>query len=161
MTKPHITLIGVALFGAAILPAVSAATIDLPQYGFAIEALDAPPSTTAPTTAVMTFLPATDGFAPNINVNIQPYAGTLTSYIAISKDQFKKMNWIIVTEKQHGESEWIVEYAGPMQGTDLHFYARAVSNNGKVYLVTATAKESNWKTVAEVLRKNVDSFKTK
>jgi len=71
------------------------------------------------------------------------------------------MNWVIATEKQNGESEWIVEYTGPMQGNDLHFYARAVSNGGKVYLVTATAKESQWKSVSEILRKNVDAFKTK
>jgi hypothetical protein len=48
-----------------------------------------------------------------------------------------------------------------MQGNDLHFYARAVSSGGKVYLVTATAKESQWKTLSGVLRKSVDAFKVK
>ncbi len=161
MIKPHIALIGAALCSAAILTPVTAATIDLPQYGFTIEALDAPPSATAATTALMSFLPVSDGFAPNINVNIQPYSGNITSYITLSKDQFKKMNWVIATEKQNGESEWVVEYTGPMQGNDLHFYARAVSNGGKVYLVTATAKESQWKSASGILRKNVDAFKTK
>ena len=161
MTKTSITLIGAALFSAAILTPATAATIDLPQYGFTIEALDAPPSATTSTTALMTFLPASDGFAPNINVNIQPYPGKIANYITMSKDQFKKMNWVVVTEKQNGENEWIVEYTGQMQGKDLHFYARAVTKGGKVYLVTAAAKESQWNTMSGILRRNVDAFKTK
>jgi hypothetical protein len=85
----------------------------------------------------------------------------MASYVTMSKDQFKQMNLTIVAEKQNGENEWVVEYSGPMQGKDLHFYARAVSNNGKVYLVTATASESQWKSVSDVLRKSVDAFKAK
>ena len=161
MTKPHIALIGVALFSAAITTTVTAATIDLPQYGFSIEALDAPPSTTTATTALMTFLPVSDGFAPNVNVNIQPYPGSMASYVTMSKDQFKQMNWTVVAEKQNGENEWIVEYTGPMQGNELHFYARAVANNGKVYLVTASSKETQWSSVSSLLRKAVDAFKIK
>ncbi len=161
MTKPQIALIGAALYTAAIFTSATAATIDLPQYGFTIEALDAPPSATTATTALMTFLPAAEGFAPSINVNIQPYPGSITSYITMSKDQFKHMNWTIAAEKQNGESEWIVEYTGPMQGNDFHFYARAVANKGKVYLVTATAKETQWNSVSGLLRKAVDAFKTK
>jgi hypothetical protein len=161
MKKLNIAAIGVALFSAAITTTATAATIDLPQYGFTIEALDAVPSTTAPTAALMMFLPAEGGFAPNINVNIQPYAGTMESYISMSKDQFKKMNWVIVTENQNTANEWIVEYTATMQGNDLHFYARAVSDGGKVYLVTASAKESQWTTLSGLLRKHVNSFKTK
>ncbi len=161
MKKPNIALIRVALLSAAITTTVTASPIDLPQYGFTIEALDAPPSTTAATTALMTFLPVSDGFAPNVNVNIQPFTGSITSYVSMSKDQFKQMNWTIVAEKQNGENEWTVEYTGPMQGNDLHFYARAVADNGKVYLVTATAKETQWSSVSGLLRKAVDGFKTK
>ena len=94
MTKPHIALIGAALCSAAILTPVTAATIDLPQYGFTIEALDAPPSATAATTALMTFLPVSDGFAPNINVNIQPYSGNITSYISLSKEPLRHFKWV-------------------------------------------------------------------
>ena len=154
-------MIGAALYSAAILTSVTAATIDLPQYGFTIDVLDAPPSATMATTAFVSFLPATEGFAPNLNVSIQPYAESITSYIALSKNQFKQMNWTIVAEKQNGENEWIVEYTGPMQGNDLHFYARAVPSRGKVYLVTATAKQTQWISVSGPLRKAVDAFKTK
>lgn len=161
MIKPSTALIGVALACAAITKTVTAAPIELPKYGFSIGALDAQPSTTTATTALMTFLPVSDGFAPNVNVNIQPYLGSMATYVAMSKDQFKQMNWTVVTEKQNGENEWIVEYSGPMQGNDLHFYARAIANNEKVYLVTATAKETQWSSVSALLRKAVDSFQTK
>ena len=126
-----------------------------------IDALDAKASVSAPTTAFMTFLPASDGFGPNINVNIQPYPGSMKEYVALSKTQFQKMSWTVIDEKQIGDGEWKVEYKGPMQGSDLHFYARALTKGGKVYLVTATAKESQWDSVGATLRNHVDSFKTK
>jgi hypothetical protein len=138
-----------------------AATIDLPLYGFQIDALDATPSTSAPTTVLEMFLPATESFAPNINVQIQPYSGTIKDYVTLSKSQFEQMKWKIVSEQQTGDSEWDVEYTGSYQGNDLHFYARAMSTNGKIYIATATAKESQWPTISDALRKHVDSFKIK
>lgn len=147
--------------GAPFLAPVHAATVDLPQYGFSIEALDAAPSRAAATTALMTFLPPSEGFAPNINVNIQPYSGDIASYAAMSKGQFETMKCTVVSEKQVGGNEWVVEYTGSMQGSGLHFYARAISKSGKVYLVTGTAKETQWSAVSELLRKHVDSFQVK
>jgi hypothetical protein len=143
---------------ATFLP-VRAATIDLPLYGFQIDALDATPSTSAPTTVLEMFLPATESFAPNINVQIQPYTGTIKDYVTLSKGQFEQMKWKIVSEQQTGDNEWDVEYTGSYQGSDLHFYARAVSTNGKVLIATATAKESQWPAVSDTLKKRVDSFK--
>ena len=138
--------------------AYAASTIDMPEYGFSIDTLDATPSTSKQTIALMQFLPATDGFGPNVNVTIQPYAATIKDYITLSKPHFSKMNWVIINEKQVGDSEWIVEYKGPMNGNDLHFYGRAVSKNSKVYLATAAAKESQWSSVESVLRSHVDSL---
>ncbi|MBV8214599.1 MAG: hypothetical protein JOZ08_15410 [Verrucomicrobia bacterium] len=136
-----------------------AATIDLPLYGFQIDALDAAPDASDPTTVIQTFLPATDGFAPNINVQIQPYTGTMKDYATVSKSQFEQMKWKVISDEQSGDNEWNIEYSGTFEGADLHFYARAVYTNGKVYLITATAKESQWTTVNGTLRKHVASFK--
>jgi hypothetical protein len=147
-----------AIFGAASF--TIAAPVDLPEYGFSIDLLDAVPASGA-TTALMTFLPVTDGFAPNINVNIQTFTGTLADYAALSKKQFADMQWTVIDEKLTGDTEWRAEYKGPMQGNDMHFYARAIPKNGKVYLVTASAKESQWSAVAEKLRTHADSFKAK
>jgi photosystem II reaction center protein PsbP len=150
-----------AFLSLAICSQSRAATIELPLYGFQIDALDAAPDASSPTTAIQTFLPATEGFAPNINVQIQPYTGTIKDYVALSKSQFEEMKWKVIADQQPSDNEWNVEYTGTLQGHDLHFYARAVSTNGKVYLITATANESQWATVSDTLRKHVESFKTK
>ena len=139
----------------------TSSTIDLPKYGFTIEALDSLPSSTVSTAALMTMLPVSDGFAPNVNVNIQPYSESIASYVVMSKDEIKKMDAVIIREKKNGQTEWICEYTGLMQGNDLHFYQRAILSRGKVYLVTATSTQSQWSSVSEALRKCVDSLKTK
>jgi len=162
MRKVSMAVAGAMLAGAPFLASVNAGTVDLPQYGFSIEALDAAPSTAAATTALMTFLPSSDGFAPNINVNIQPYAGDIASYATMSKGQFEAMKWTLISEKQAGGDEWVVEYSGATpQGARLHFYARAISKSGRVYLVTGTAKETQWSAVSALLRQHVDSFRVK
>jgi hypothetical protein len=71
------------------------------------------------------------------------------------------MKWKVISEKQVSDSEWSVEYTGSMGDSDLHFYARAISQNGKVYLATATAKVTQWATVSDTLRQHIDSFKAK
>jgi photosystem II reaction center protein PsbP len=153
-------VIGVAAwFSLAICSQLRAATIELPLCGFQIDVLDAAPDASNPTTVLQTLLPATEGFAPNIIVQIQPYTGTIKDYVTLSRRQFEQMKWNVISDQQSGDNEWSVEYTGSLQGADLHFYARAVSTNGKVYLVTATAKESQWTTVSDTLRKHVDSFK--
>jgi photosystem II reaction center protein PsbP len=149
-----------ALFSCATFFQARAATIELPLYGFQIDALDAVPDA-ASTTALQLCLPATEGFAPNINVQIQPYTGLIKDYATLSKQQFEDMKWKVISEKQVSDNEWSVEYTGSMGDSDLHFYARAISKNGKVYLATAAAKVTQWATVSDTLRQHVDSFKVK
>jgi hypothetical protein len=149
-----------ALASFAICSQSGAATIELPLYGFQIDALDAAPDASNPTTVIQTFLPPTEGFAPNINVQIQPYAGTIKDYAALAKSQFEQMKWKVISDQESGDNEWNIEYAGTFQGSDLHFYARAVLTNEKVYLITAVAKESQWAKLGDTLREHVESFKT-
>ena len=154
------TLIGAAtLFSLATFSNLKASTIDLPLYGFQIDSLDAQVDSLSPAKTLIMFLPESNGFQPNINVLIQPYNGTINDYIAMSKEQFKQMSCSVVSEHQNGENGWIVEYSMG-GGHDLHCYAQAVSKSSKIYLVTATAKESQWATVGATLREHVDSFKT-
>jgi PsbP len=152
---------GAAFVSLAICSQSGAEAIELPLYGFQIDALDAAPNPSNPTTVIQTFLPATEGFAPNIIVQIQPYAGTMKDYAALSRRQFEQMKWKVIADQQPNDNEWKVEYTGSVEGNDLHFCARAVSANGKVYLITATANESQWTTVGDTLRKHLESFKTK
>jgi len=150
----------VVLFSCAAFLKAGAATIDLPLYGFQIDALDATPNASATTTALVLCLPASEDFGPNINIQIQPYTGTIKEYATLSKGQFEELKWKIISEKALGDNEWSVEYTGSGQSGDLHFYARAISKNGRVYIATATAKESQWPTVSDTLRQHIDSFKT-
>src|ERR1700722_3913498 len=86
-----------ALFSCATFFQARAATIELPLYGFQIDALDAVPDA-ASTTALQLCLPATEGFAPNINVQIQPYSGLIKDYDTLSKQQFGDMKWKVISE---------------------------------------------------------------
>jgi PsbP len=160
MKLTRLTTVVLSLLLTSFLPRAGAGTIDLPQYGFEIDALDAEPGA-ATTTAIMMFLPVSEGFAANINVNIQPYKGTIKEYAALSKGQFSEMKWKVVSDEQKGEDEWRAEYAATTKSGDLHFYARALKKGDRVYLVTATAKESQWASVQAKLRKHVDSLKVK
>lgn len=161
MKNPANLVSAVVLFSCATLFQAGAATIDLPLSGFQIDALDAAPDPSAPGTILQLCLPATDAFAPNINVQIQPYTGSIREYAALSKQQFEDMKWKVVSEKQVSDNEWSVEYTGSMGDDALHFYAYAVSKNGKIYLATATAKETQWTKLSDTLRQHVDSLKTK
>jgi len=156
--KTLLSLVGVTMLG--FLSVSNAATIDLPVYGFEIDALEAPVGQ-APVSALMTFLPVSDSFGPNINVQIQPYAGTMAEYATVSKGQFDQMKWTVVSENMVGDTGWVVEYKGSMQGRDLHFYARAYAKDGKVYLATGVTTETQWPTLGATIRKHVDTFKLK
>lgn len=145
---------------AATLLSSKASTLDFPISGFQIAALETSKGST-PASSIIMFLPATDGFAPNVNVQIQPYTESIDSYMTLSKAQFVQVKWKIISENKDTSGSWTVEYINPAPGKDLHFYAKAVSDGKYVYLVTATAKEPQWASVKAALKKCVDSFKLK
>lgn len=142
-------------FLAASTPAQSS-TLDFPGHGFRINALDVP--STGFTTVLMMFLPSDEGFAPNVNVQIQPFDGTIDDYIAESKQQFKEMDLKILTDERPDAKTWLVGYEGRMEGESLRFYAKAVSQGKRVLLATATAKASQWKSAGEALTACVNSM---
>jgi hypothetical protein len=148
------------IVGFTVIGGVFAAPLDFPKYGFQIGALETTPGK-MPLQAVMMFLPAKNGFAPNVNVMIQPYAGTIKDYAALSKGQFAEMKLKFIAEDSTAANEWTAEYSGMMQQASLHWYARAVMKEGKVYLITATAKDIDWDDCSADLKKCVNSFNLK
>lgn len=102
-------------------------------------------------------LPASDGFAPNVNVQVQAFDGTLDEYVDLSKRQFTAAKFKLISEKRGDESHTF-EFSGESLEMKLHFYAKAEMGKGKVFLTTATSKETQWKAVGEKLKKCVDSF---
>ena len=106
----------------------------------------------------MFFLPVSNGFSPNINVLKQKFPGAMAEYDKLSLNQFTTMKWNLLKHSVN-EKEIIYEYTGSMQGKDFHWYARALRSGDYIYLITATALESQWKDVQAEMLKSVNSFK--
>jgi hypothetical protein len=132
--------------------------LHFPLAGFTIAALDESPSA-SPQQALMMFLPTADGFAANVNVQIQPYAGTMDDYIALTLEQLKSADFKLLQKKVSGKAIAVFDYTGKMQGRALHWYARAEKSGARVYLVTASATDEQWNKVATRLKACVDSFR--
>ncbi len=152
----HILLLAACLI-VPLAPAADTGKLNFPQAGFTIAPLDGP-SEAAQQQKLMMFLPASDGFAPNVNIMTQPHTGTLDEYIAISKEGIQKVGFTILNLAKSGADTIVLEYTGQMQNRSLHFYARAILKNGKVFLVTATALEDQWPASCKKLKACVDSF---
>jgi hypothetical protein len=124
--------------------------------GFSIAPLEG--GSDSPGVVLQMHLRSDGGLAPNVNVVIQPYQGPLKPYVNLSKRQFKKAKWAVLHEEiTETSATW--EYAGIWQRRDVHFYARALLGDGKVYLITGSAPASQWKSVGPKIAACVDSFK--
>jgi hypothetical protein len=106
----------------------------------------------------MFFLPASDQFAANVNVQKQSFPGPIDEYMRLSKEQFKLMGISLLKSSVKGD-EAVFEYEGEMQGRPLHWLARAIKSGDSVYLVTATGLKSRWNQQKQELAKSVNSFK--
>jgi hypothetical protein len=105
------------------------------------------------------FLPSDGKFAPNVNIQIQKYQGTIADYVKLSLEQFKTYGMKIINKEQDDkEQKALFEYTMQTNGLDLHFYSKAISSKGKVYLVTGTTTVLQWNNVGDIIKKNVDSF---
>jgi hypothetical protein len=126
--------------------------------GFSIAPLEVSPGEKTGQ-ALMMFLPANNNFAGNVNVQIQPYSGTIEEYTALTLKQFKDAGVKVISQKKAGTSGVVVEYSGELQGRTLHWYARAEKAVGHVYLATATAAEQEWPKQGSQLKACVDSLR--
>ena len=130
--------------------------INFSQAGFSINALDGAPSE-AGSQPLMMLLPAVNGFSANVNVQIQPYPGTIDEYKKLSDSQFEQMGLKTISSSIKGNVLYI-EYSGNMQGKNLHFYSKAIKKGNKFYLATATDSDSQWSLNRNKLKLVVDSL---
>lgn len=128
------------------------------SLGFTIQPLENT-SEVKPFQALLLFLPTSDNFAPNTNVQIQEFDGTIQEYLALTKSQFQQANLTFIKTPTINSNQVLLEYTGDIGQGPLRWYARAIKHGNTVYLVTATAKASQWSTVSEKLIRNVQSFK--
>lgn len=126
------------------------------QNGFSIMPLEGTVENENYQVAIM-YLPANRSFAPNVNIQIQPYDGTMDEYIDLSKQQFQMLGFKIITIKTQDNSAFL-EYSGSFQGIEFHWCARVFLREGKVYLVIGTALSASWSEVSAQILACVDSF---
>lgn len=110
------------------------------------------------TQPLIMMLPPSDGFAPNINIQVQAYPGSLDDYAALSMQQFRQLKFKVIKQMKVGNA-LIFEYSGSMQGRDFHWFAMAHQKGNNIFLITATSTENQWKTLSEKLIECVKSFK--
>ncbi|MBF2052810.1 MAG: hypothetical protein IGS03_05010 [Candidatus Sericytochromatia bacterium] len=107
----------------------------------------------------MLFLPASDGFAPNINVQTQFFEGDLAAYAALSRQQFAELELELLAEEiSPHQITW--SYQGLWQGIPLRWYSRAIfdAEARKAFLMTGTALQSQWPQVAPSIKRCVESL---
>jgi hypothetical protein len=128
------------------------------QYGFRIEG---PQFGDGPVqTRVAILGPVSQGFAPNVNVVLQPPMSR-ERFSEMSRRQFKEMELDVKSEQNKavgGREAVLWEYSGPMQGRDLHFLALAVMGESQTYLTTCTATPKQFEKYEQAFRSCLDSF---
>lgn len=132
--------------------------LDFPLNGFSILPLEGSADSVA-YQVLSLYLPASEGFSPNVSVQVQPHDGTMEEYLEISKDQFKALQWTLLADSTLSPTVITFEYTGSVRGVVLHFYAKAESREGKVYLTTGAATEGQWPKLSPRIKKCVNSFR--
>lgn len=149
------------LFGAILFTGCSSSSGDgvlhFRDAGFSIAPLSVP-SRGMTISGISMTLPPENGFQANVNVMVQDFPGTMEEYVDLSRAEFGAMEGAEILSETVTSSEVSWEYTWAMNGRDLHLYGRAIKNGGSVYLVTATATESQWKKMEGELRACVESF---
>ncbi|MCW5624127.1 MAG: hypothetical protein KIT73_05340 [Burkholderiales bacterium] len=151
-------LCAATLLVALNLEAAEPAVLQFPVGGFSIQALEERPGNMTRQALVMA-LPATGDFAANVNVQIQPFDGSLDEYVALSEEQFRAMGLQSIGQQRPDANTVVFEYTGELQGRRLHWYSRAERAPGRIYLATATATEQQWRTDGARLKTCVDSLR--
>ena len=141
-----------------VLAADSNNRLHFPTAKFSIAPLDSSPGPASHAIMMMTLLP-TNNFAGNVNVQIQPYKGTIDEYLSLSLEQFKDNGIVVHAKRNIGKTAVAFDYTGKLQGQALHWYSRAEKSGDHVYLATGTATEKDWTTQGPKLKACVDSFK--
>jgi len=135
-------------------------TLHFAKEGFSVKALH--PTIGMNTVQVLMLqLPSDGTFAPNVNIQIQPFPGSMDDYVKTSLDEFKQLGLTLSSKKKTGEDAVTLEYSGTMRGLPLQFYARAVKkkSTGVVYLITGTTHSGQWAKSGPEIKACVDSFK--
>ena len=153
------TFVGCSTLGDATEPAEEVDSqrrvVDLPMAGFSIPVLDAYPGLSENTSQarLIMYLGTDAATAPNVNVTIQGFSGSIESYQELSDVQYRELAWEV-----HRSEVVDGVYHGEVTGGEFRFYFKAISNRTHVYLATATASLDQWEIVKDDLVAAVDGL---
>src|SRR5213075_3222637 len=129
MKIKRIAILLLATLALSLPAADSTNRLHFPVSGFSIAPLEAPLGE-KPSQSLMIFLPVTGKLAANVNVQIQPYSGSIVDYTTLSLKQFEDAGLKVIEQKKAGKSGAVFEYTGEMERRALHWYARAEKKEG-------------------------------
>lgn len=136
-----------------------------PDFGFSFE----PPKfdKLPPDATVGAFLrtaPAVDGFASNINVTVTQAKTTRDESIRDFLGNLRRSGFRLLSQKKVTVSEKdaaIFEYSGrmPGQGQVLHWLTLVVPGSERIYVITCTSTDTQFKNYEKLFRDSLDSFR--
>lgn len=145
------------VLSASLAQAQTTGRLVFPKNGWSIAPLEQVTDTQVYQTLMM-FLPSSESFAPNVNVQIQLSDWSMEEFAEVSRGQFVSAGLTILREQRTSTlATW--EYSGTMSGYTLHWFTAVHMLPGRFYVVTATATEGQWASVGETLKTSVLSFR--
>jgi len=155
--KRNLLIILAAVLCAACVSQVQSERLHFKQNGFSIAPLEEAAKDNT-YQALMMYLSISDNFAPNVNVQIKPFTGPVEDYVKQTKQLLGQNKLKLIKEGVLGKNAYVFEYSGSFNELSLHLYTRSVLSGGRVYIITATATETQWKNSSDKLKSCVDSF---
>jgi hypothetical protein len=132
--------------------------LDFENLGFSIDTLQMSTRDIGEAVcATMMSLPFHDGFAPNVNVMLQRFNGTLKDYERLNAMEMASMEMNVATNITNGILTFQYTMEKPYVGL-LRCYCRAILKKKIIYLATGTSLVSQWSTVGSILEKCVNSL---
>lgn len=130
--------------------------------GYQIKVLDPGLAETVPFEAFKFLLPHKQGFASSVNVQHQPFPGTMEEFAKLSVGQFEAGKFKLINSKVEGDV-FTAEATGNVATLkmDMHFYFKAIKRGNNVILATATIPASRWDAESPKLIPIVDSLEPK
>lgn len=152
------TLLFLASFCLSIFSFSQNPQVEFVKAGFRIKTLEPAQAPANGYLACTMSLPAEAGFAPNVNVIVEPFSGSLKEYKKMSVEQLEFLEVEPVKVKQK-KGELTFEYEGDMLGPRIvHVFTRVILVDDKVFVATATATPEQWKNHGKQLREVVNSI---
>jgi hypothetical protein len=145
-------------------PVGLSAQVTFPNYGFTISPLDG--GTAEPLSpALQMYLPAAAlpsntnlSFSPNVYVQVIPYLGTMQDYVNEATAKMQADGYIIRAQISLNANEWNLEYIAVLNGLAMHWFAKAVYSDHRVYYAAGGTPDEMWAMYGDKLKSCVNSL---